>query len=341
LFFIAVGASINFQLIAAEPISIIGIVLGVMLIKALVLIGVGKVFRLRFDQNMLFAVGLSQVGEFAFVLLSFANQQHIMEVETIDMLMAVTAISMTLTPLLMLVNEKFLLPRLGTRKSVEKAMDVMEEDKPVILVGFGHFGSTLGRFLRANGVEATILDNDSDRVDLLRKMGFEVYYGDATRFDLLESAGADKAKILITTIDSPETNLKLVKTVKKHFPHLELFVRAKSRVDAYDLLENGIEDVYRESLDTSVKLGVDVLTRLGHRQYSAIRLAQDFIKYDEASMRVLAAERHDKKQYILRVREEIEIQEACMKNDATFVSPESDHAWDSGQIRAAIMKEES
>jgi CPA2 family monovalent cation:H+ antiporter-2 len=336
LFFIAVGASINFHLIGAQPGAILAIVSSIVLVKGLVLLVVGRVFHLRFDQNLMFAVGLAQVGEFAFVLLSFMGQLQILETSMIDLFMGVTAISMVVTPLIMLVNEKLILPRLGTRESEDKPMDSVEEDNQVILVGFGHFGSTLGRFLRANGVEATILDNDSDRVDLLRKMGFKVYYGDASRIDLLESAGADKARVLVTAIDSPETNLQLVEAVQKHFPHLELFVRARSRIDAYDLLDEGVDDVYRESLDTSVKMGVDILTRLGHRHYSAHRAAQNFIKYDEASMRKLSADRHDRKQYISRVREEIELQESQLQEDLNFKPSETDHAWDSEQMREAI-----
>lgn len=151
----------------------------------------------------------------------------------------------------------------------------------LLLAGFGHFGSTIGRFLRANGITATILDNDSDRVEILRKMGFTVFYGDATRLDILKSAGADEAKTLIAAIDSPEINLELIDRVRKEFPKLEVMVRAKNRMDAYDLLDIGIEDIYRESLDTSVRLGVDVLIKLGFRKYSATRAGQNFIKYDD------------------------------------------------------------
>jgi CPA2 family monovalent cation:H+ antiporter-2 len=338
LFFIAVGASINFQLIGEEPVTILAIVTGIMLVKGLVLFLVGRVFKMRFDQNLMFTVGLAQVGEFAFVLLSFMDQLQILGEEQIDLLMGVTALSMTLTPLIILFNEKTILPRVGTKESNDRPMDSMEEDNPVILVGFGHFGSTVGRFLRANGVEATILDNDSDRVDTLRKMGFKVYYGDASRLDLLESAGAAKAKIMIVAIDSPEINLHLVENVQKHFPHLELFVRAKSRVDAYELIDMNVSDIYRETLDTSVKMGVDVLTRLGHRHYSTYRAAQKFIQHDEASMHKLAQNRYDRKEYIFRVREEIESQESQLKEDLNFNPSKTDHAWDSEQMRDAIRQ---
>ena len=134
------------------------------------------------------------------------------------MMMGVTAITMTVTPLLLLINERLILPHFGTREKEEKEADTIDESNPVIITGFGHFGSTLGRFLRANGVKATILDNDSDRVDLLRKMGFKVFYGDATRVDILKSAGAGEARILIAAIDSPEINFDLVEKTKKYFP---------------------------------------------------------------------------------------------------------------------------
>jgi monovalent cation:proton antiporter-2 (CPA2) family protein len=339
LFFIAVGASINFHLIGEEPGLIFSIVAGIMLLKALVLILVGRVFGLKLDQNLLFAIGLAQVGEFAFVLFSFIGQLNILGKEWIDIMMAVTAISMTLTPLIMVLNERLILPRVGTKTAEERPMDLPEEHNDVIVVGFAHFGSTLGRFLRINGIEATILDFDSDRVDLLRQMGFKVYYGDATRVDLLRSAGADEAKILVSAIGSPETNLELVETVRKHFPHLKIMMRARNRVDAYEFIEMGVEDVYRESLDSSLKIGVDVLSLLGRRRYSAYRTAQKFIRYDERSMRKLAEERHNRKRYITRALEEMEAQESQLKADLGFDPTKTDHSWDSEEMREAAEKQ--
>jgi CPA2 family monovalent cation:H+ antiporter-2 len=245
------------------------------------------------------------------------------------MLMGVTAISMTVTPLLLLANERLIVPRFGTKEKEEKEADDIDVYNPVIIAGFGHFGSTLGRFLRANGINATILDNDSDRVDLLRKMGFKVFYGDATRIDILKSAGADEARILIAAIDSPETNYDLVEKTKKLFPYLTIMVRAKSRLDAYDLIDMGVKDIYRESLDTSVRLGIDVLIKLGIRKYSATRAGQNFIKYDEAAMSQLARHRHDQDTYIFNSREQIQLQEQLLTNDREVNPTINDHAWDS------------
>lgn len=329
LFFIAVGASINFGLIGENTGMIISITLGILLLKTLLLLAIGKYSKLSLDQNLIFAIGLSQVGEFSFVTFSFASQLQILDKPTNDILMAITAISMTITPLLILLNEKLILPRVGTLEKEEKEADVVEEKNNVIIVGFSHFGSTIGRFLRANGIKATILDNDSDRVDLLRKMGFKVYYGDATRVDLLESAGAHDAKILISAIDSPETNFLLVETVKKHFPNLELMIRAKSRADAYELMEMEVSNIYREHLDSSIRLAKDVLVKLGFRSHTVHRLGLNFIKYDEDALKELVKVKDNQKEYISTIRRTIEMEEQLLSSERLRRFTVNDHAWDS------------
>jgi CPA2 family monovalent cation:H+ antiporter-2 len=335
LFFIAVGASINFDLIASNPIQVVILVIGIMILKAFVLIVTGKLFKVQWDQNILFAICLSQVGEFAFVLFSFINQVKILDDRWTGIMMAVTAITMTITPILLLIKDKLIHPSIESTNT-GRAVDKVEEHHQVIIVGFSHFGSTIGRFLRANGVEATILDHDSDRVDLLRKMGFKVYYGDATRVELLQSAGAENAKVLITAIDTLETNQELIKIVQKHFPHLEIMIRSKHRFDAYEIMDLNVKNIYRESIDTSVRLGVDVLKLLGHRHYTAYRAGQNFIKYDEQALSVLASERHDMKQYIVSVRQLIELQEELLSTDRQINPNLNDHAWDSQHMRELI-----
>lgn len=330
LFFIAVGASINFALIAEKPFLIMGLVCGIIAIKALVTSVTGRLFGLSFDQNVLFTVVLSQIGEFAFVLLVFTHQLQILSAQWTDILMGVTAISMAFTPVFMLASERLILPFFGTREAVtSRPVDAIEAGPAsVIIAGFGHFGSTVGRFLRANGVSATILDNDSDRVDLLRKMGFTVFYGDATRLDILKAAGADEAKVLIAAIDSPEINRDLVDRLHQEFPHLRIMVRARSRLDAYELLDAGMEDVYRESLDTSVRLGVDALVKLGFRKHTAWRAGQSFVRYDEKALRRLARHRHDQEAYVFKTREQIEIQEQLLALDQSVIPHSQDAAWD-------------
>ena len=221
----------------------------------------------------------------------------------------------------------FLVSEPGRRK--KKKRMTIDTKHAVIIAGFGHFGCTLGRFLRANGINATILDNDSDRVDLLRKMGFKVFYGDATRVDILKSAGAEQAKILIAAIDSPDINFDLVEKTQKLFPQLTIMVRARNRIDAYELVDIGVKDIYRESLDTSVRLGIDVLIKLGFRKYSATRAGQNFIKYDELALRTLARHRHDRDTYIFNAREQIQLVEQLLTSDRENNPTLNDHAWDS------------
>ncbi|NJB35333.1 monovalent cation:proton antiporter-2 (CPA2) family protein [Croceivirga sp. JEA036] len=337
LFFITVGVSINFTVIANNPVFIIAVVLAVIALKALVIFMVGRIFKLKLDQNLLLMLGLAQVGEFAFVLFSFAFQLEIIDQFTLDTMLVVTALSMALSPILSLLNERLVLPKVGTKKETKRTMDHIAKAHKVILVGFGHFGSTVGRFLRSFGVEATVLDHDSNRVDFLRKMGFEVYYGDATRMELLESAGIADAKLLICATGLPETNYKLVQMVKHKYTNLKIMTRAENRYDAYELLELGIDDIYRESLDTSVKLASDVLSFLGHRNYTVYRQAQNFIRYDEIGLRKLAQEPKDANEYVFKARKEIELQEKLLEEDWKRGLVSYDMHWNTDQMRASAV----
>ena len=338
LFFIAVGASIDFTLVFDNPLLIIGLVAGLMIIKGVVLFLLGKMFHLKLDQNLLFSFALSQVGEFAFVLFSFSLQEHILTPELTSIMVAVVAISMAITPLLLLLNEKLLLPYIGTRESVEnKSPDLIAEMNPVIIAGFGHFGNAVGRFLRAHGIPMTILDNDSDRVDLLRKMGFKVYYGDASRHDLLDSAGASRAKLIIIAIDATEKRLEMIETIKKHFPNLRMLVRAKDRFDAYDQMNAGMLHVYRETIDTALRVGVDVMSLLGYRKYTSQRAARTFLRLDEQNLKKLASIQ-DKDEYILTAKADIEELEKMIQADINQLINAEDKGWDEETLIAAANK---
>jgi len=310
LFFIAVGSSIDFELLISKPFLIVGLVISLMLIKTVVLFSLGRIFKVRNAQNLIFSVGLSQIGEFAFVLLSFSFQEGILGKEITDLMMAVTAISMALTPIMMVLNEKFLIPRqcaaMNPTGYIERETDVEEQDNPVIIAGFGHFGNTIGRFLKANDIPTTVLDNDSDNVDFLRKMGFKVYYGDATRYDLLEIAGAKKAEIIVIAINDQEKRLEMIETVKKHFPNLYILVRSSNRYDAYDQMNAGIMHIYRETLDTSLRVGVDVLKILGHNRTEAAQAAKTFFTHDERTLKYLSSMRNTEAEYINAAREKSE-----------------------------------
>ncbi|WP_439474499.1 monovalent cation:proton antiporter-2 (CPA2) family protein [Algoriphagus formosus] len=335
LFFMAVGATINFELIQKQPINIISIALGIILIKGLVLFGLGKFKKLNLGQNLSFALGLAQVSEFSFVTYSFAIQFDVIDQELSDLLMAITALTMAFTPILSVLMDKLVLSKLEQEvANSDKKMDDIHEKNQVILLGFGNFGSTVGRFLRANGVEATILDYDPDRIDFLRKLGFRVYFGDGTQVSVLETAGAADAKILISTLDDPNQNILVAEICKEHFPHLELLVRARTRSDAYELLEKDIQNIYREQLDTSILMGEDVLKKLGFRAHTMHRLAAQFKKYDEESLKILVNFKNDQKEYLSTAKRHIEQQESILSGELSKKFSLNDHAWDSEQLKS-------
>lgn len=333
LFFIAVGASVDFGLIASEPGIIAGLVLGLVALKLLVLLVVGRVFHLSLDQNLLFSFALAQGGEFAFVLFSFAGQSGVLEDSATKPLVASVAVSMALTPLLMLVYERILGPRVGTREA-PRAFDSPEEGA-VIIAGFGRFGQICSRLLDAEGVRVTVLENDSDQVDLLRKFGRKVFYGDASRHDLLEAAGAAKAKLLILALNNPEKTLELIHTARKHFPQLTILARAQGRVDAYDLVASGVDHVYRETFDSALRMGTDALRLLGSRSHRAYRAAQRFRRNDEALLRELAHKRHDDN-FIDVARRRIEELESVLRRDMSDDARPLDEAWDSESLRRSV-----
>lgn len=337
LFFISVGASINFQLIIDSPLLIASLVVLLMTIKGLVLFISGKFFRISTDQNLIFSVALSQVGEFAFVLFSFAAQNSIIDSNIINVMVAVVALSMAMTPIVIVLNEKLILPRFGTKEKDERESDTVDEENPVIIAGFDRFGNTVGRLLKANGIGTTVLDFDSDRVDVLRKLGLKVYYGDASRHELLHAAGAEKAKIIIVAFEDPEKNLALVHTVQKHFPHLKIVVRAVDRGDANKLINSGINDVYRETVDTSLRLGIDVMRLLGVRAHRAHRAAQTFLKHDENALRDLAKLHKDRKEYLNAAREYIAELEEIIRADKAEPDLERDAGWDAESLREDVL----
>jgi monovalent cation:proton antiporter-2 (CPA2) family protein len=333
VFFISVGASIDFDLIANSPLLILGLVAGLMVIKFVVLLGLGRAFGMGLDQNFLFAFSLAQGGEFAFVLFSFASQNSVIPGEVTAPLIAAVAVSMALTPVLMLLNERLIQPRTGTRESVEREPDAMQEEGEVIIAGFGRFGSIVGRLLRANGVQPTVLEFDSDRVELLRKLGLQVFYGDASRTELLEAAGAAKARLLVIATEDHERIVGIVETAQKHFPNLTILARAAGRPEAYELRDLGVEHVYRETLDTSLRTGIDALRLLGRRGYQAHRAARTFRRHDEDSVRELGAMRHDRKAYFSAARERIQSLEELLLSEVEGPMEERDAGWDTDSLR--------
>ena len=328
LFFLSVGASMNVNIVFQNPIKMALIVCLIVFGKALVLFLLGIVFKLPLDQNLYFALGLSQVGEFSFVLFSFSEQNGILAHDLVSLLVAAVALSMALTPIFLLLYEKGVKRYLDDNASQKKESDKIEnEENPIIIAGFGKFGNMIGRFLRVNGIQITVLDYDADRVAMLRRFDFKVYFGDATRSELLLGAGAEKAKLIIAALDSMEKQKELIQVVKHHFPHLKILARAGDREEAYDLKALGADLVYRETRETAIELGIDALRNLGFRNYQARRAAFTFLKHDTDSFEELYKHRNDRKTYISLAKQRNAELERLMRVDIGESEEGSDIGW--------------
>jgi monovalent cation:proton antiporter-2 (CPA2) family protein len=315
LFFISVGASIDFSLIAQRPGTIAAIVAGLIALKFLVLLSLGRLFQLRAAEGMLFAFALAQGGEFAFVLFSFATQNAVLPVEIANLLVASVALSMAAAPMLLAVEEKLVRPQFQKCKPERPADEIDEHDNPVILAGFGRFGHIVGRLLRANGFGTTVLDHDADQVALLGRFGMKSFYGDASRLDLLEAAGARNAKLFVLAIDDEAKALQIIGTVQREFPGLKILARATSRQHAYEILRLGVNQVYRETLGSALDLSIDALRELGMEERRAHRVAEIFREHDEASVREMAQLRDDDEDYVSIARKHIENLERALQSD--------------------------
>lgn len=305
VFFVSVGATINFNIIAEKPFFIFSAAFIVLAIKALVLFGIGKYYKMNNEQSFFLAFALSQVGEFAFVLVNFAASLYLIDYQANSELMAIVAITMCISPLLLIFKEKVLDNGFIKQKNEENIELGIIKQRKIIIVGFGFFGSTVGRLLKANGIRFTVLDNDPDRVALLRSNGFNVYYGDATKPALLRAAGIEDAELLVLCLDDVEKNKFLVDYCKQNYPDLKIFVRAKNRLDAYDFLNKNVNNIYRETLGTAVDMAVDILKENGMRKYTARRMGKRFMLIDKAMTKRLAKEK-DKDMITFTLRESLE-----------------------------------
>ena len=323
LFFISVGASIDFSLIAQQPGTIASIVVGLLALKFIVLLTLGRIFKLRSADGMLFALALAQGGEFAFVLFSFATQNAVLPADVANPLVAAVALSMAAAPLLLTIEEKLIRPLFQKCEPERVADEIDEHDNPVILAGFGRFGHIVGRLLRANGFATTVLDHDADQVETLGKYGMKSFYGDASRLDLLQAAGAARAKLFILAIDDEAKALQIIQTIHQEFPRLKILARATSRQHAYEILRLGVNQVYRETLGSALDLSVDALHELGMDKRRAHRVAEIFRKHDEASVREMAKLPDDDADYVSIARKHIENLERALQSDLEL-APEAE-----------------
>jgi glutathione-regulated potassium-efflux system ancillary protein KefC/glutathione-regulated potassium-efflux system protein KefB len=280
LFFIAVGMSLNVGLVIYEPILIAGLVVGLMAIKLVVLFGLGRAVGLNNMSARAFAIAIGQGGEFAFVILSVAVGADIVERELADRLIVAVTLSMAMTPLLFVVNDTVL--RKWLAKPSDQPFDTLpDEETRVIIAGFGRFGQIVARILRAKRIPFTALEINPEQVDFVRRYGNKVYYGDASRLDLLRTARTDKADAFILAIDDVEASVRTATMVRKHFPRLTIYARARNRQHAYQLMALGITVIRRETFLSSLDLAGAVLKGLGLSDFESEKAIETFQEHDE------------------------------------------------------------
>ncbi|RYD40437.1 MAG: potassium transporter, partial [Verrucomicrobiaceae bacterium] len=313
LFFLGVGAAIDFGYIRDHLLLVIGGAVALILVKGAILYGLSWVKGNRCTSALLFSASLAAGGEFAFVLITLALSSGVLSPETGRATVAIVALSMASTPLLILAAQHSVSCK--PSQKTERESDAKDEGSPVILCGFGRFGHAVGRLLRSRGYGCTVLDHDSDQVELLRVLGVPIFYGDASRPELLTIAGAAKAKILVIALKDADTTLKIVENARRHHPHLKIFVRAYSRVEAYEYLKIGEELVYRDTLDSSLRLGADVLRTLGESDEAAERATRLYRERDELMVRDMAQHRDDSKEFYSAAQEAHRTLDELMRSD--------------------------
>jgi len=306
LFFITVGASLDFGVVMAQPLALAGAVIGVMGLKGAVMFLLARMGKLDRRDAAAVAVSLCQVGEIAFVLIGLIAGARIVGAGAASFLTAVVALSMAISPLAFVAYERVNALVEARRAAHRKAQDDLpfDEGRPdVIIAGFGRFGQVAGRLLTANKFRTVILDSSIEHIELLRRFGRQVHYGDATRLDLLRQAGAEHAKVLLVAIDDVDKASQLVETAKAAFPNLKIVARAWDRRAAYDLLRNGADEVERETFESSLMMGRKALVALGFRSERAARAATVFRAHDLKVFNKMAPLAGDEERFRMAVRD--------------------------------------
>jgi monovalent cation:proton antiporter-2 (CPA2) family protein len=312
LFFITVGAGLDFGVVAAQPLMLVGLVVGMMGLKAVAMYTVARVFRLTSRDAATTAVSLAQGGEFAFVLLAFAAASGVMDGPLMKLATAGVALSMALTPLAMAAYERLVLNRVASRDEPEH-LDFDDGAPDAIVAGFGRFGQIATRLLIAHGFKVTLLDSSIEQIDLIRRFGWPVHYGDASRLDLLRTAGAEKAKLLLVAIDDRDKAVELVEAAAQAFPNLMIMARAYDRRHAYELMGAGCDDVERETFESALTFGRRALVKLGLHERRALRATTLFRDHDVALMRRLAPIVGEEENYALATRDSRQTMERLLR----------------------------
>ncbi|MEM0947895.1 MAG: cation:proton antiporter [Pseudomonadota bacterium] len=337
LFFITVGASIDFGLLGANFAAVVGMTLGLMVLKAAVLYVLGIVFKVPGADRWLFALGLAQAGEFGFVLLSFTVASSVIPPGVASQLLLVVALSMLLTPLLFILFDQVIYPRYAAGVAGEP--DEIDEDGKIIIAGHGRYGGMVNRMMRSAGFETVVLDHSSSQLEMIRKFGFKVFFGDATRPDLLHAAGIEQARILIIAIDDRHQTTELVRYMVKTHPHVYVIARAFDRNHVYELYAAGCRDIIREVFDSSIRTGRSAFEALGMHPYEAQLRAQEFERRDRRAMAELAAVYDpdvplgENKEYVALARKIMDAQDEELRGGPAMFGNRTDRGWSPPRVQ--------
>jgi glutathione-regulated potassium-efflux system ancillary protein KefC/glutathione-regulated potassium-efflux system protein KefB len=284
LFFMGVGMSTNIGLLRSEPLEIIGLVILLMLVKALLLFALRLITGSPATPARKLAITLAQGGEFAFVLFGLATDNQIFDSYHNDLLTVVVSISMLLSPLLMLFDDKCVAPQLD--RESKREYDTIEdaESHPVIIAGFGRVGQVVSRILNMRRIPFTAVDSSPQQVDFVRKFGNKIYYGDPSHLDLLYAAKVEQAKLFVLAVDDIEASIRTAEIVRKYFPHVPIYARARNRYHCYKLMDLGVKMLVRETFLSSIQLGAGVLRELGLEENDVERTVKVFREFDEKSL---------------------------------------------------------
>jgi glutathione-regulated potassium-efflux system ancillary protein KefC len=328
LFFIAVGMSVDFAVFLAQPGLVLGLVAGFLVIKVAVLYGLSRTLHIARGQHLQFALLLAQGGEFAFVVFGAAATARVFSPEVASILVVVVALSMVVTPLALMAYDR-VAARRECGRSERQADRIEPNEDHVIIAGFGRFGQIVGRFLNANHVRLTVLDHDPDQIEVLRHFGFKVFYGDATRPDLLRAAGAAKARAVVVAIDDIEDSLQLVDAVRREYPDLPVFARARNVTHYYQLMDRGVQMIERETFESALRLGRTVLTSgLGHSAYATRQAAVKFRRYNKQTLDTVYPYYKDRETAVSVAKQAREELEAMMSRDRKAFDEETGSDWD-------------
>ncbi len=325
LFFISVGMSVDFGMLLVHPLVVLGLIAGLFVLKGAVLWVIARVARLPMAERPLFILLLAQGGEFAFVLLGLGEGFGAMPAETARAITLAVALSMLATPFLLILHDRVLMPRMGAAGAARE--DEKPESGTVIIAGLGRMGQVVARLLHASGVSPVVLDDDPDHVEQCRKFGFRVFYGDATRLDLLHAAGADRAAYIIVALDDRDATSQLARTCRTHFPNLRIIARARDMRHLFDLRDIGVEAIERETFHSSLKLGEIALTLIGGDAARAQRIVGAFEAHDREVLAKLYEVHRDAPDRHITVSNELRDQLAMtLREDRSQASTPGGHA---------------